>query len=498
MLWLGAVALAAAPPRPGIANVTLSWHVTQLDHFNFGDGRTFRQRVFSYTPRNWAPGAPILFYTGNEANVELYVNSTGLMWENAGALSSMLVWAEHRYYGESLPFGAASAANGSTLAWLTMEQALADYATLIHSLKARLRAADSPVVAIGGSYGGMLAAWLRLHYPTAVVGAIAASAPVLAFDGLLGPEGAAAWDSNSYWRVVTADASVEAGSAAGCADGVRASWPALFDMARTERGRAWLGANFALCSPLDEKRGAARLAGWLLNVWDTLAMGNFPYPSNYLIFQQTRDPSVTLPAWPFRAACAAFDGASAHEPAASLLGRMAEAAAVLYNASGQLACNALPADVEYDGIWDYQWCTERLPQETYFSLDGVRDMFWSRPANSSAVREHCASKYGVAAKGDWVAASSGFGDASTGSNIVFSNGQYDPWRSGGVLRNLSTTLVAVDISEGAHHLDLMWSDPRDPRSVRRAREVELAAMRAWIAEATGRTGPAGRAPEGHD
>jgi hypothetical protein len=34
-----------------------------------------------------------------------YINSGGLMWENAPALSALLVWAEHRYYGQSQPFG---------------------------------------------------------------------------------------------------------------------------------------------------------------------------------------------------------------------------------------------------------------------------------------------------------------------------------------------------------------------------------------------------------
>ena len=88
-------------------------------------------------------------------------------------------------------------------------------------------------------------------------------------------------------------------------------------------------------------------------------MGNFPYRSNYLVFQQTQDPSVTLPPWPFRVACAAFAGASATTSADALLGRMAEAAAVLYNASGHAACYDLPDDPSFDGIWDYQYCTVR-------------------------------------------------------------------------------------------------------------------------------------------
>ena len=52
-------------------------------------------------------------------------------------------------------------------------------------------------------------------------------------------------------------------------------------------------------------------------------MGNFPYPSNYLVFQQTQDPSVMLPAWPFRAACKAFDGATSGTTADELLERLA-------------------------------------------------------------------------------------------------------------------------------------------------------------------------------
>ena len=77
-------------------------------------------------------------------------------------------------------------------------------------------------------------------------------------------------------------------------------------------------------------------------------------------------------------------------------------------------------------------------------------------------------------------ATSRFNSPTSASNIVFSNGGYDPWRAGGVLRSLSPTLEAIDIEHGAHHLDLFFSNPADPPSVKAARASELAAIKRWI------------------
>lgn len=61
---------------------------------------TFRQRYY-VCGREWAPDnrgrpGPIFFYLGNEADVTLYLNNSGLMWESAPLFRAMLVFAEHR------------------------------------------------------------------------------------------------------------------------------------------------------------------------------------------------------------------------------------------------------------------------------------------------------------------------------------------------------------------------------------------------------------------
>lgn len=467
--------------HPGVPNTTLHWHEQQIDHFSWrptptGE-QTFKQRYFVYK-RYWQKNGPIFFYCGNEANAELYVNSTGLMWENARELGAALVFAEHRYYGESLPFGEATM---NHLSYLTMEQALADYALLIRDLKQAWNSESSAVIAFGGSYGGMLAAWLRMKYPSAVDGSIAASAPILAFHGLDNHFG----DGEGFWQVVTRDATAAAGSAPDCASNVRRAWSELFAWGRTTEGRQQLAQIFKLCgdNSLETQDDVMKLALMQLMAWDTMAMGNFPYPSNYLIFQMTEDPSVLLPAFPVRASCELMKGKTL--TGKSLLEAMQAATAVYYNASRRLQCFDMPSDPEFDGIWDYQWCTEMLPQETYFARDGKHDMFWPHAQNMTAIQKHCHSSFGVEPRKTWIA--SEFGGTAGASNIVFSNGLFDPWSSGGVLKNISETAVAVIIPEGAHHLDLMFSNPLDPESVKRAREIEVSHIKEWVSAKVLRT-----------
>jgi lysosomal Pro-X carboxypeptidase len=168
-------------------------HYTQrLDHFNSAPTScaTFQQRYLINATFWRGKTSPIFLYAGNEGDVELFTNNTGLMWEAAPRFGAMLVFVEHRYYGESMPFGGTREAayrDAATKGYLTVPQALADYASFVLSLKANLSAPAAPVLVLGGSYGGMLAAWMRIKYPHIVMGAVASSAPILSFYGLVDP-----------------------------------------------------------------------------------------------------------------------------------------------------------------------------------------------------------------------------------------------------------------------------------------------------------------------
>ncbi|XP_065059079.1 lysosomal Pro-X carboxypeptidase-like [Rhopilema esculentum] len=433
-----------------------------LDHFNFlGGDKKFWQR-YLVNKQYWKEGGPIFFYTGNEGAIDWFCNNTGFMWDIAPEFGAMLVFAEHRYYGQSLPFGKDSYKDATHLGYLTSEQALADFATLIDNMKATMPgAANSPVVAFGGSYGGMLAAWFRMKYPSSVVGAISASAPILAFTGMNKCE--------TFYDIVSQDFYKAGGTS--CTSLIRKSWDIIAQYGQSAGGRGWLNSIFKLCHPLEQASDTTRLSTWLSSVWSNLAMVDYPYPAAFL------EP---LPAWPIKVVCSHLQNPEV--AGVDLLKSISAAVNVYVNYTGEATCFNTERQAEKslgDRGWDFQACTEQVMP---LCTGGEHNIFPDWQWNFDAYAKQCYSQWGVTTRAYWVESEYGGKNLKAASNIVFSNGNLDPWSGLGVLEKPSPSVVTVMIDQGAHHLDLRRRNPNDPESVIKAREIEKANIKLWIAQ----------------
>ncbi|XP_023913983.2 uncharacterized protein LOC112025546 [Quercus suber] len=214
-----------------------------LDHFNYQPESytTFRQRyIVNFTHWGGAKkAAPIFVYLGGESTSDDDVGSYGFMIDNARRFGGLEVYAEHRFYGQSIPHGftgEGALKNATIRGYFNSNQALADYAELIVSLKKNLSADSSPVLVAGGSYSGELATYFRLKYPHIAMGALASSAPILYFDDLVPP--------NSYYVIVTQDFQEASWS---CYETVKSSWSEIDRVAAKPNGLSELSKKFKTC-----------------------------------------------------------------------------------------------------------------------------------------------------------------------------------------------------------------------------------------------------------
>lgn len=65
-------------------------------------------------------------------------------------------FVQHRFYGKSVPFVSSEDAlkNATLRGYFNSAQALADYAEILLHIKEKLSAKTSPIIVVGGSYGG--------------------------------------------------------------------------------------------------------------------------------------------------------------------------------------------------------------------------------------------------------------------------------------------------------------------------------------------------------
>ncbi|PIA43169.1 hypothetical protein AQUCO_02000541v1 [Aquilegia coerulea] len=361
---------------------------------------------------------------------------------------------EHRYYGSSVPFGSWEEAfsNTTTLGYFNSAQALADYAELIVNLKSNLSAETCPVIVIGGSYGGMLASWFRLKYPHIAVGALASSAPILDTDNIL-PEDYA-------YVIVSKDFQEESES---CYNTIQQSW-SIID-SHDNNDLAFLTQMFKLCDPLNTK---SELKDYLESIYCDAAQYDYVQPSISLV----------------DIICQGIDGVSNES---NILTRIV---AGLDAYRGEQLCYDIneyypPNDRTILG-WNWQACTDMI---TSSGRTHNNTMFQISPYDQNEFIEGCQQIYGatLTPRPHWIATEFGGHDIKLvlqnfGSNIIFSNGLRDPFSGGGVLQNISDSLVAIYTTNGSHCLDILPANEADPIWLTAQRNSEIEIMQGWISE----------------
>ncbi|KAL7716618.1 Lysosomal Pro-Xaa carboxypeptidase [Entamoeba marina] len=213
-------------------NVDELTYSVPLDHYNVNNQIKFDVKYFKnaeyFDDSN--EKSPIFVMLGGEGP-ESASSLTGSFVINdlAKKHNGLMIAIEHRFYGTSTP-----SLEMDYLKYCTAEQALLDYIEIIQYVKESMSLDDHPVIVLGGSYSGNLAAWIRQKYPNVIDGAWASSAPVEAIV-----------DFYEYLEVV------QAALPEGTADVLTIAFEKWDEMTSTEQGRSQLDAIFKTCDPLN-------------------------------------------------------------------------------------------------------------------------------------------------------------------------------------------------------------------------------------------------------
>ncbi|GAB4824848.1 hypothetical protein Ancab_007717 [Ancistrocladus abbreviatus] len=426
-----------------------------LDHFNYRPESyvTFNQR-YLVNSKYWSGAKdstpPIFVYFGAEAQIDDDLQGIGFLTENARQFSALLVYIEHRFYGKSVPYGLTMeevVRNETVRGYFNSMQALEDYAEVILYLKNKLDAHYSPVIVIGGSYGGMLASWFRLKYPHVALGALASSAPILYFDDITPQDG--------YYSIVTKDFRE---TSENCYECIRKSWDEIDRVAQEPNGLSSLSEIFKTCTPLNK---TSDLKDYLDSTYCDIAQYGRP------------------PIYPVTTFCKAVDGANS---TTDILHRIHMGVVAYQGASNCYDMKQYKYPTETNLGWGWQTCSEMVMPIGYGPNS---PMFPAAPFSLESFEKSCQKNYSILPRPHWITSYYGGHAIKSvlrrfGSNIIFSNGLRDPYSSAGVLENISDSIVALYTEDGSHCMDILVPGETDPEWLVIQRKKEVVIIQEWI------------------
>ncbi|PYH99305.1 endoprotease endo-Pro [Aspergillus ellipticus CBS 707.79] len=471
-----------------------------IDHNDPGKG-TFSQRYW-WSSEYWGgPGSPVVLFTPGEVSAdgyEGYLTNETLTGVYAQEIQGAVILIEHRYWGDSSPYDNLTA---ETLQYLTLEQAVLDMTYFAETVKlsfdnsSRSNAKDAPWVMVGGSYSGALTAWVEDLAPGTFWAYHATSAPVESI--------------YDFWQYFYP---IQQGMAQNCSKDVslvaeyvdkvgktgniteQQSLKELFGLGALKHyddfaavlpigPYLWQDNDFAtgysdffaFCDAVENVEAGAAVTPGPEGVGLAKALAGYAYWFNSTMLP---DYCASYGYWSDEWSVACFD---------------------TYDASSPLFTDTSVGNA-VDRQWEWLLCNEPF----FWWQDGA-------PENTSTIvprlvsaeywQRQCALYFpevngytfgsAVGKSADTLNKWTGGWDmTSNTTRLIWTNGQYDPWRDATVSSTfrptgplVSTPQEPVQVIPGAFHCsDLYMADYYANAGVRRVVDNEVRQIKAWVAE----------------
>lgn len=435
-------------------DVIEDWITQPLDHFNYRDNRTWSMRYrenSAFLKKN----SSILIMIGGEWEISNGFLQGGLMYEIGSKYNALMYYTEHRYYGKSKPTKDISTEN---LQYLNVDQALADLAYFIETKKKEKNLEKSTVIVFGGSYAGNMAAWARLKYPHLIQGALASSAPVYAKA-----------DFYEYYEVVTKSLGKYSGK---CVEDVKTAFDSVEELLTAQGGPDKLKLYFNLCNVPNVKSPSD--LGVLMNTLAEMFAATVQYDN--VENGQTK----------IAALCNIMTAAHLGSPLqrlAHVVSKPGMCLDVNYNNFVEKYRN-----ISWDSVQDImrQWYHQTCTEYGYYQTTSSDKSIFGTLFPLSFYIDMCIDLYGDYSNDKILNSRVRRTNIMYGgqlpdlTNVIFTNGDIDPWHSLSVLKDLNAFSPAIVIKGSSHCRDIYSDVDTDSEDLKKARARIRDIISKWI------------------
>ena len=453
-----------------------------VDHFDTSNTARWTQRYYAKRVHFAGPGHPIFLVIGGEG-----ANDVGMFYPfvekvMAKQFGAYVIHPEHRFYGISQPIPDRNATVPELVQLLTPEQGMLDMLRLAQHYRKKLGCSLEksskkycPIITVGGSYPGFLAAMMRLLYPEHIDMAYASSAPMKLYS-----KDADQW---GYFDILTE-----------AADRASPGCPAAVKKTLTEIEATLQGTSDFLSFAYDDLNvcpgsipsyidSGTLFSQEMMQIIETTfadanMIGNYP-PSNNTWFAQL---------------CHVFQNETATTNTEKIRNfwlnlEIQDRTRSCFPMDFQMSegSKATISSADWSGLgpgrdgrmWDFQCCTSLTPEMGF----SHRSMFPYRKWTYEWLTDHCVTRFGVVGDPLEMVKQHHFNDlvGQGASRIIFTNGGNDMWMAGSYTEDVSDSIIAILMPSGGHHSEV-YARPDDLPDIKDGQQKIRTILGGWLDE----------------